>query len=396
MVLAMNLELIAKIIEAEAGVLPYRGKVAVAQCIYDNDCDYSLFTVPHPWYSSTSMMAARDVFEDGKRRFPDAKLLQFRSFAHYAKDGEPDFEKIYNTIPSDLIYLGQDSANDQWGHFYFGKKVYDMKNFKMLLMAGHGRNVNGTWDPGAVGNGYQEANLARELVHLVKLEATSRGLYCDVAPDRNHFSFFLNGGKYDIAKYTIVCELHFNSFSEKDTIGDGVKKGTMFYIDQSETGHSVEDAILNKMYEIGATKAWDGVVVTQRQYPNGLLVQRKVREQGVSHHVLECCFVSDLDDMRWYEQNKKAIAKAYIDGIIEGYALHPAEQFEPYMVFVDVSEISDHFLNIRKVPNGDIVDKIEENMTLTIVAEQRDSNGTLWGKLKSGAGWISLAYTSRV
>ena len=50
-------------------------------------------------------------------------------------------------------------------------------------------------------------------------------------------------------------------------------------------------------------------------------------------------------------------------------------------------------LNVRSGPgtNYPVVTAVHENETYTIVAE---SNG--WGKLKSGAGWISLAYTTKV
>lgn len=64
------------------------------------------------------------------------------------------------------------------------------------------------------------------------------------------------------------------------------------------------------------------------------------------------------------------------------------EEFKPYLVKVTASA-----LNIRKGAgtNHRVVGCIRDKGTYTIVAED---NG--WGKLKSGAGWISLAYTKRV
>ena len=49
-------------------------------------------------------------------------------------------------------------------------------------------------------------------------------------------------------------------------------------------------------------------------------------------------------------------------------------------------------LNVRQGPGTSytVVGSVKKDSTVTIVAE---SNG--WGKLKSGAGWISLAYTTR-
>lgn len=193
----------------------------------------------------------------------------------------------------------------------------DKKNFKLLLIAGHG---NG--DSGAVGNGYKEADLTRELVTLIKSAADTAGISCTVADtSRNYFSYLRDGGTYDFTPYTYVGEIHFNASTTADTTGDGRITGSMFYISQSETGHSVEDAILQQMYAIGGSQAWDGVVIAQRQFTGGLLVQERVRAQGVSHGLFETCFLSDWDDMDWYQKNKEKIAQAYIKGLMIGFGL---------------------------------------------------------------------------
>lgn len=61
-------------------------------------------------------------------------------------------------------------------------------------------------------------------------------------------------------------------------------------------------------------------------------------------------------------------------------------------------KVTTDVLNIRKGPgtnygtNGAIRDK----GTYTIVAESDGPGASKWGKLKSGAGWISLDYTKKV
>lgn len=270
--------------------------------------------------------------------------------------------------------------------------------FKMLVMAGHGKNTDGTYDPGACGCEYQEAALTRELRDLIKAAADQAGVSCDVAPDRNHYSFFKHGGRYDVSKYNYVLEVHFNASVTPDQAGDGKMKGSMIYISQSETGHSVEDNILSNLYALGSCQAWDGVVVSQRQWPHGLLVQETCRGQGVSHAVIETCFVTDRDDMNWYQAKKEKIAAAIIAGIQEGFHLnYVSPALAPYMVKVDVSTIPDHCLNIRKEPgiNAPISGQIKETMSLTIVAEANAPGASKWGELKSGAGWISLDYTKK-
>ena len=55
-------------------------------------------------------------------------------------------------------------------------------------------------------------------------------------------------------------------------------------------------------------------------------------------------------------------------------------------------------LNIRKGPgtNYGVSGQIEDKGVYTIVAESAGPGATKWGKLKSGAGWISLDYASKV
>lgn len=73
---------------------------------------------------------------------------------------------------------------------------------------------------------------------------------------------------------------------------------------------------------------------------------------------------------------------------IQGTAASTPTTKVPYLVRVAIDD-----LNIRKGPgtNYDRTGKYTGKGTFTIVEEQ---NG--WGRLKSGAGWISLAYTSKV
>lgn len=397
---------IAKVVYAEGGIFSgknYNALLAIAQCIHDllpsykdlDTCLESAFTAPSDQYDPQCLQAAQAVFEQGERRFSDAEILQFRSYTKYSDGhGNPDKEKLANLYAA-YDYLGSDSISQEWGHFYFGRKKENDMSFRMLIMAGHGKNMDGSWDPGAVGCGYQEANLARELRDLIKAAADQAGVPCDVAPDRNHYSFFKAGGQYDVSAYNYVLEIHFNASATADQSGDGIKKGSMVYIDQSETGHSVEDAILSNLYSLGSRQAWDGVVVAQRQWPSGLMVQSRIRAQGVSHAVLETCFITDWDDVSWYLANKTKIASAIVAGIQQGFGFNYTPSTKPYMVKVTPETIPGKALNIRQWPstNAPITGQIREAMSLTIVEEASGKGAKRWGKLKSGAGWISLDYT---
>lgn len=67
--------------------------------------------------------------------------------------------------------------------------------------------------------------------------------------------------------------------------------------------------------------------------------------------------------------------------------------FEPYKV-----KVIDDALNYRSGPgmNNSVKGVIRDHGIYTIVAEAPDDRGLMWGKLKSGAGWIGLKYTQRI
>ena len=79
--------------------------------------------------------------------------------------------------------------------------------------------------------------------------------------------------------------------------------------------------------------------------------------------------------------------------VYSGKSTTATTTFTPYLVRVTAD-----VLNIRKGAgtnygtNGAIRDK----GVYTIVAEANGQGATKWGKLKSGAGWISLDYTKKV
>lgn len=124
---------IAKVIYAEGGIFSgknYNALLAIAQCIHDllpsykdlDNCLASAFTTPSDQYDPQCLQAAQAVFEQGERRFQDAEILQFRSFAKYSDgNGQPNKEKLADLFRA-YDYLGSDSISNKWGHFYFGKK----------------------------------------------------------------------------------------------------------------------------------------------------------------------------------------------------------------------------------------------------------------------------------
>lgn len=69
-----------------------------------------------------------------------------------------------------------------------------------------------------------------------------------------------------------------------------------------------------------------------------------------------------------------------------GKQVYPAAAFQPYQVRVEITD-----LNIRTGPGtGYAKTQYIPVGTYTIVEEANGTGATKWGRLKSGAGWISL------
>lgn len=271
---------------------------------------------------------------------------------------------------------------------------------KMLLIAGHGES-----DPGALGNGYREAERNRAIVtamHDCFFDADVELHTYDM--NKSCYKQIKSGNVPDFSQYHYVCEVHLNASVNPSA------NGSMVYISQSETGHSVEDRILENLYRLGFAKAWDGVVVAQRQWKNGLLVQETCRRAGVSHTLLETCFITNEADMARLNNNILRVAQAIADGIIDGFHVRRKDSshssgkidspetadstltFVPYM-----AKVTAPALNIRSGPgiNYTINGIIADQGTYTITAEADGPGASKWGRLKSGAGWISLDYTKQ-
>lgn len=78
----------------------------------------------------------------------------------------------------------------------------------------------------------------------------------------------------------------------------------------------------------------------------------------------------------------------------DGKAVYPAPAFEPYRVQVTITD-----LNIRKGPGTGYgtTGSFTGKGIFTIVEESPGQGSTAgWGKLKSGAGWISLDYAKKI
>lgn len=259
---------------------------------------------------------------------------------------------------------------------------------KILLVSGHVSGYNSCKTTG-VNEGDLNIELVNMLYPLLKPYAS-----VTVYPvERDMYKDNKNGVcKVDMASFDYIFEVHFNAY-------DGNARGTSVQIHSDyKGGISVEQTIVNNLASFGFRKRGDNGI-TRR---SDLLNMNIALKLGVDYALLETCFYDNPSDMNIYKANKAKIAKAIADGIIDAFGLTSSGSsahskpsgFKPYMVRVEIDN-----LNIRKGPgtNYGKTGKYTGKGSFTIVDEAKGAGSdTGWGKLKSGAGWISLDFAKKI
>lgn len=193
---------------------------------------------------------------------------------------------------------------------------------KLLLIAGHGAG-----DPGAVGNGYQEATETRKVVAALA-QALEGACDVDTYPtERNAYTDYKAGklnATAQFARYDYVLEIHFNAV--KASTADGKTKGTEIYVTTAEPGTVVEQAMVKAIAAVGLTNR--GV-----QRYNWAVINQ-ARKAGASSALLEICFIDDPDDMAVYAAKQSEIVEVIAMSIIDGFGLQrPESEQEETMTY---------------------------------------------------------------
>ena len=184
---------------------------------------------------------------------------------------------------------------------------------KILLIAGHGAG-----DSGAVGNGYKEADLAREMLPPLQRALSPYAEVTIFDTSKNPYEYFKTHS-FNFKNYDYVLELHFNAF-KKEVESNGKIKGIEILVHPSEKGVGVENAILNNIVALGFTNRG---IKRRSDLQNMNICKGK---QGVSYALIETCFIDDIDDMILYQSKKEDVINGIANGIIEGFGLAKNEQ----------------------------------------------------------------------
>ena len=180
---------------------------------------------------------------------------------------------------------------------------------KILLIAGHGGSP---YDSGAVGCGYTEAVETRRMATAVAPLLRNYGFEVVMYDQKNDaYKVLKNGGSLPLSGVGYVIELHLNA-AANDPKGNGKTTGVEVLVHTGETGITVEQAICRRTAALGFTSRG----VKRR---GDLLVMNTVHRKGISHALIETCFVDDADDMKLYKAKFYDIARAIADGVAEGF-----------------------------------------------------------------------------
>lgn len=179
----------------------------------------------------------------------------------------------------------------------------------ILVIAGHGGNP---YDPGACGCGYKEAVETRRLATAVAPLLRAYGFNVTMYDQNNDaYKILRNGGSLPLSGINYVLEIHLNA-GVSDESGNGTTTGTEVLVHSAENGVTVEQAICRRIAALGFKNRG----VKRR---SDLLVMNTVHRKGISHALVETCFIDDADDMKLYKEKFYAIAHAIADGIAEGF-----------------------------------------------------------------------------
>lgn len=180
---------------------------------------------------------------------------------------------------------------------------------KILLIAGHGGTP---YDSGATGNGYTEAVETRRMAQAVAPLLRNYGFDVSIYDQsQDAYKVVTQGGSLPLSGVSYVMEFHLNA-AAGDYAGNGKTTGSEIFVHVNENGIGVEQAILKRLAALGFTNR--GV-----KRSSGLAVLKHVYKRGVSHALIETCFIDDKDDMELYKAKFNDIAKAIADGAAEGF-----------------------------------------------------------------------------
>lgn len=273
-----------------------------------------------------------------------------------------------------------------------------MSNYNSFVFCGHGfSEVDGSFDPGATAQGKTENALARKINGYAKeyLDRTPLAIHYD---EQNYKDVDLKGNSYSAASGITT---HINAGKGTGTelfvpVGRKDLKQDFELVSSISSALGIANrGVKSRVSGSGETvKRTDGVSLSGKDYYKEI---KDAWNLGNGLVILEVGFI-DTTDLTKMETNTKKVGYLIAKYICSrcGVTVPPYEtpaSPQPSVTSSYKIKITADVLNVRSGAgvNYSKVTVVNKNEVYTIIDTK---NG--WGKLKSGAGWISLQYTTKI
>lgn len=180
---------------------------------------------------------------------------------------------------------------------------------KHLIVYGHGGV-----DPGAIGNGTNERDFNRKILHpyIKKWADKSKHtfVFYDISGSKNLFADTANGwGLYSMTSktYTSVTEIHEDAATSSATGGHTIVNSS-FLADKFDL--SLASIIKKVVGWWGSVKNSKGI-----SYRNNLLNCNVAANRGINYRLMELGFITNSSDMSKIRKNIDEYAKGIVEGI---------------------------------------------------------------------------------
>ena len=256
---------------------------------------------------------------------------------------------------------------------------------KVFVICGHGAG-----DPGACAGGLREAELVRELASRMRALGGA-----DVEVGDTSVNWYASDciSKGRCPSGVPAIELHMDSAAAS-------ARGGHVEIKSGFEPDAIDRALGEFITSMFPGRADAGGIRRRSDLAN----LNRAGRAGVNYRLLECCFISNASDRQRFVDEMDDLARGILGafgveiGGSAGTATGSPSQgaTEPQTGYL--VKVTDPELNIREGPGTDraVVGVIRDLGTYTIVGEAAGPGASRWGRLKSGAGWISLDFTEKV
>lgn len=266
---------------------------------------------------------------------------------------------------------------------------------KIILTVGHSLLKNGyyTSADGRPFGGVLEYTYNKNIVGMIATYLRKAGHTVDtlICPEKT-FSKSTEEKAYKVPKvnavgYDLVAELHLNASKLHNASGCSV-------LYKSEAGKQIAQKVqssLSTVFKNNGIQKRDDLYMLNSTKPVAIMLETFFCDSSSD------CEKADKTDVALLIAEGIHGGKIAVSGTSDNPTQEPAKYTEDYLFrFRSIVEE----LNIRKGPGTehDIAGCIKDKLVYTVVETQQAKDGGIWGRLKSGAGWVNVGanYVNRV